>query len=133
MERRLPPCLASSADGGGGGLLSGLRPEPAPSHRACAMLGLRLSGRGLIAPTGSKPWRVIGHFVASGFRQFSPEPRSDWQPPVGRSSRNARRGGCAYRGARRHAACPDAAAPIHGGGMGINPAVSVLLRFPGAA
>src|SRR5262249_4292156 len=127
MERRLSPCLASPADGREAGLLSGLRPRSAPAHRACARLGLRLSGRALGSSTRSNSWWALGAFVAARARELFPEPLSTPLPAFGRSSCNARRGNSSHGGARRHAACADAAAPVHGRRMGIDRAVSFLL------
>ena len=80
---------------------------------------------------GSTARRTVRQPVAARFRQFPAEPRPDRQSAVRRSPDDARRRGCAHGGACRHAARADAAAPVHGRGMGIDPAVSVLLRFPG--
>ena len=121
--------------GESGGYYQDYGTDPSPSSRARPGLGLRLSGRALPASAWSqlaaKHRRALSPLR---FRQFSSEPRPDRQSSVGRSPCiRASQRGCAHGRARDHAACSDAAAPVHGRGMGINPALSVLLRFPRGA
>ena len=89
--------------------------------------GFAYQGEDIAAPRRTAARRAFRDFAADGFRELPAESRPDRQPRARRPAGNASRRSCVTCRQRNHAARANAAAPVHGRGMGIDKTVSVLL------
>ena len=130
VERRHPSRLSSPAERRRGGLLRRLCHRRAPAPGQGADLGLRLPGRRLALPQGRPARRAERSSAADRVRRLHPKSRSDRQPRVRRADRRsgAARGGPGDAGGPSARAQHPAA--VHGRGVGRDPAVLLLHRFP---
>src|SRR5215475_3437227 len=131
MERRLSPRLAHAAHARAKELLPGLCRDAARPYHTGAVVRVFVPGRDLGASWRPRTRRALGQAVAARLRKLSAEPRPDRQPSAWRTPVLVGRSGAAHGGACDHPAGPDAAAAVHGRGVGIDAAISVLLRFHG--
>ncbi len=102
---------------------------PQRAARPHPVVGLCLPGRGVGAPQRRQAGRAERRPAADRLCRFPAKPRSDRQPRARRPPYRAGAGTGDRSGARGDAAGADAAADVHGRGMGLDAAISVFLRF----